>query len=35
MVNEHPQKMRRRRFWSAASIDSGGDFMLSKDMKRG
>src|SRR5215469_3430801 len=34
MVDDHPQRMRRHRFRSAASIDSGGDLMLSKAMKR-
>ena len=33
-VDDHPQRMHRHRFRSAASIDSGGDLMLSKDMKR-
>src|SRR5262245_54139335 len=34
MVNDHPQRMHRHRFRSAASIDSGGVLMLSKAMKR-
>jgi hypothetical protein len=34
MVDDHPQRMHRHRSRSAASIDSGGDLRLSKDMKR-
>src|SRR6516165_4700140 len=33
IVDDHPQRMHRHPFRSAASIDSGGDLLLSKDMK--